>query len=144
MTSKKKSSFVVRYSNTIIIGSGVIVTCNLGLWLAYWLTQPGHLLHNGVIIFPFALIPMMIFLYYLYWHVNIVGNTIIIFKLFRKKQKYHSGQIDKMTCYLSGAERGTVIWIHFQNGKWLKVSHSMKNFERMHSYLLQKGTIEWR
>lgn len=136
--------FDLRYRQSHMIGIGSVAICNLFIWAYYWLTQSKKLFPDGMMILPFVILPVLWFLYVYRWKIAVTDREFIIYRLFRRRKRYSFFQIKKVVAFNSYAENGTVIWIRFSDGKWLKVSNAMQNFNKLHLFLLKKCTIEWK
>ena len=144
MMKKHTVCLNLRYSQAIRICSGILMIGSFLIWFYYWFTQSKILFPDGLMILLFAALPGLLFLYLYHWRVTVTDREFIIRRLFRKSKRYSWGQVEKVVAFSSYAEKGPVIWIRFTGGTWLKISHSLQNYDGFHRFLLQKRTIEWR
>ena len=142
--AKHTICFNLRCHQSFMIGIGSLAICNSFIWAYYWLTQSKILFPDGIMILPFVILPVLWFLYVYHWKITVTDKEFIIYRLFRRRKRYSLAQIKKVVAFSSYAEHGEVIWIKFSDGKWVKISDTMQNYNKLHRFLLKKCTIEWK
>lgn len=142
--AKHTICFNLRYHQSFMIGIGSLAICNSFIWAYYWLTQSKLLFSDGIMILPFVIMPVLWFLYVYHWKITVTDKEFVIYRLFRRRKRYSLAQIKKVIAFSSYAEHGAVIWIKFFDGKWVKISDTMQNYNKLHRFLLKKCTIEWK
>ena len=142
--AKHTICFNLRCHQSFMIGIGSLAICNSFIWAYYWLTQSKILFPDGIMILPFVILPVLWFLYVYHWKITVTDKEFIIYRLFRRRKRYSLAQIKKVVAFSSYAEHGAVIWIKFSDGKWVKISDTMQNYNKLHRFLLKKCTIEWK
>ena len=142
--AKHTICFNLRCHQSFMIGIGSLAICNSFIWAYYWLAQSKILFPDGIMILPFVILPVLWFLYVYHWKITVTDKEFIIYRLFRRRKRYSLAQIKKVVAFSSYAEHGAVIWIKFSDGKWVKISDTMQNYNKLHRFLLKKCTIEWK